>query len=240
MFKGCNLQIKCCTLNELINDFDKYVDVDEYDPKDLAETLQSIIKSIKLLHGKNPVIIFLDEIYETESYNLMGFDYSNNKNDNFNILMTFNPILQTHHSYYLNVSVESSHSNQKIGVPNLLTKTLTKRYRNSEKIQKLTKFVGDEMNIYLKTTEEFASCIPGKHPVWIDLGFKNIYGYYGFKKRRVQVQNLENALSKILKLMDCNDVRLLYDGHFEDEVRSLLTKRKLKHFKKNIIELYLQ
>ena len=35
--------------------------------------------------------------------------------------------------------------------------------------------------------------------------------------------------------MDCNDVRLLYDGHFEEELLSLLVKRKLKHFKKKII-----
>ena len=81
------------------------------------------------------------------------------------------------------------------------------------------------MDIYLQSNEENSSCVPGKYPLWIDLGFNNSGVQFNF----------ERALEKALELMDCNEVRLLYDGHFEEELRSLLMKRKLKHFKKTII-----
>ena len=81
------------------------------------------------------------------------------------------------------------------------------------------------MDIYLQSNEENSSCVPGKYPLWIDLGFNN---------SGVQF-NIERALKKVLELMDCNEIRLLYDGHFEEELRSLLIKIKFKDFKKKII-----
>ena len=64
-------------------------------PTDFFETLQSLVESLKFIHCDNPVILFLDEIYETESHNLLGFDFANLEKDSFlNIIMVFNPILQ--------------------------------------------------------------------------------------------------------------------------------------------------
>ena len=54
--------------------------------------------------------------------------------------------------------------------PTILTATLRKRYRNTEKIQKLTKFVGDTLGNYLKTDELCVPCFTGNTPTWIDLG----------------------------------------------------------------------
>ena len=186
----------------------------------MVDKLKSLVESLKFIHYRKPVILFLDEIYETENHNLMGFDFSKlETNKLLNIVMVFNPILQTHHSNALDVPI---HEPSNVDV---ITKTLLKRYRNSEKIQKLTKFIGDNLDIYLQSKEEIASCVPGKYPVWIDLGSSN---------DEVR-SNLGRALKKVLALMDCNEVRLLYDGHFEEELRSLLMKRKLNHFKKKII-----
>mgnify|MGYP002050342127 CR=1 FL=1 len=230
--KEFNLRFRCETMNELVYEFEN-LPIKNWDqriwhlatwksgPTDLVDTLQSLVKSLKFLHHRKPLILFLDEIYETESHNLLGFDFSNfEKESLLNIIMVFNPILQTHHS-----NAESDvpfHGTSNVGMMN---KTFLKRYRNSEKIQKLTKFVGDKLDIYLKTNEDNSSCVPGKYPVWIDLGFKS-----------TEIQfNLQRALKKVLQLMEETDVRLLYDGHFEEEIRSLLVRKPLKHFKKTII-----
>lgn len=230
--QGFDLRFRCETMNELVYDF-KNMPIENLDqriwqldtwnpdrPADLVDTLQSLVESLKFIHHGTPIILFLDEIYETESHNLLGFDFSKFGLDSLlNIIMVFNPILQTHHSNAeLDVPI---HEPSNAGV---ITKTFLKRYRNSEKIQKLTKFVGDKLDIYLKTNEENASCVPGKYPVWIDLGFKST---------DMQL-NLEKALKTVLEMMEGNDIRLLYDGHFEEEVRSYLIKKPLKHFKEGV------
>ena len=223
---------RCETMQELVSDFEN-LPIENLDqsiwhlttwksgPTDLVDRLQSLVESLKFIHQGNPIILFLDEIYESESHNLLGFDFSKfGVNGLLNIVMVFNPILQTHHSNdELEVPI---HEPSSVG---LITKTFVKRYRNSEKIQRLTKFVGNKLDIYLKTDEENASCVPGKYPVYIDLGFKST----GIKYK------LERALKTVLELTEDNDIRLLYDGHFEEEVSSFLKKRPLNHFKKKII-----
>ena len=93
----------------------------------MVDKLKSLVESLKFIHYRKPVILFLDEIYETENHNLMGFDFSKlETNKLLNIVMVFNPILQTHHSNALDVPI---HEPLNVGV---ITKTLLKRYRNSE------------------------------------------------------------------------------------------------------------
>merc|ERR1712062_608003 len=100
-----------------------------------------------------------------------------------------------------------------------LTKEFHQSYRNSEKIQNLTKFIGHEMKIYISTKHEerSAAFISGEFPVWIDIGHS----------QNVDLTRLEKALEVMLNRVrqigiGFNQIRVLFDGRLPKEVVNFL------------------
>ena len=98
-----------------------------------------------------------------------------------------------------------------------LTKKFHLRYRNSEKIQVLTKYLGHEMKIYLKdSTEEVSvACVAGDFPLWIDLGCPDTVDTDAIGEA------LKIMLEKTVKATR-NEKILLFDGFLPKEIVEFL------------------
>ena len=122
--------------------------------------------------------------------------------------------------YILSIAQSQKHT-KKVTLPEdnqkgFISKELYLRYRNTEKIQKITKFIGDTMNIYYQTDKEeiFGAGISGVFPVWIDLGCEDSLE-----------TKLLAAIKQIIsrgKMIPQSELRVLYDGKVSQSILSFL------------------
>ena len=192
---------------------------------------------MKSKHKGDPVILFLDEIPvfgNSENWNLdpPGSSSESEPGDTLNLILSINSV-----SYFVpafiqklgNSNIDDEMNAQEVYLPptkcskcknnGFLTKEFHLRYRNSEKIQKLTKFIGHEMKIYISTKleERSVAFISGEFPVWIDIGHS----------QNMDLTRLEKALKEMLSRVrqigiGMNQIRVLFDGRLPKEVVNFL------------------
>ena len=109
-----------------------------------------------------------------------------------------------------------------------LMKWLNMRYRNTEKIQKLTWMIGTTMGIYLNKYERHVPFTPGDFPIWIDLGCQT----------ELDLSPIMSAVDKMIVLTAIwsFDSVLLYDGKLPEPVVKFL--KSLKKPKRVMDEKY--
>ena len=205
----------CSTFREICRNLD--IEDKDFKCAKMPEKVNLLSKKLKMNHKGQPVILFLDEIsaFGTETLDWSSvsppgcFLDKSSPGETLNLILAFNPIAQ---SQKHKIKVTLPEDNQK----GFISKELYLRYRNTEKIQKITKFIGDTMNIYYQTDKKeiFGAGLSGVFPVWIDLGCEDLLD-----------TKLLAAIKQIIsrgKMIPQSELRVLYDGGVSQSILSFL------------------
>ena len=165
--------------------------------------IQLLCEAIQKIHGRNPVIIFIDECERSPGDTLDDWrslcppgapDPRAVLADNFHLILSFAPIQR----FCNNGSLDDLSPTTAW----FLVKVLDTRYRNSDKIQQLIRFLLLGNHGYLQIeNEKSAPSVSGSVPVWIDVG----------DNHRLIPQSVETIRSQHFQQSDKHQQYLLHD-----------------------------
>jgi len=183
-----------------------------YGYSNMPKLIQYDCDKMKEKHPDEPVIFFNDEIMVFG--NDASQDWRNIKPPGcdedctdppkiVNLVMCFNPgTIGIGHEdgtkrmrFSTDYHIQNSDTDEVVYLPShesFFVTHMKLRYRNTKKIQTLTKFIGDDMGIYLESDETPAPCLVGRMPTWIDFG----------KCPNLGLNQFQTAIDKMMKETD--------------------------------------
>lgn len=128
----------------------------------IEKKIQAILRHLETKHSGHPCIFLFDEaqLLLSDFERFKWSDLSLNSSANHHVIFCFSPI-QKYSGQYIQVELDDSYNSA----------TFRSRYRNSQKIQQLCRFLSNSSsNSLIIEEEKNIPCLQGDQPVWIDIG----------------------------------------------------------------------